>query len=157
MANHPEGIMEYERYSQLWTKPFYHVLGPLQAHEQHLAADGVQYRPYCWVGTRYIIFSVDHSVMAYIVEKMLDAGVPIIDPLPDETEDEALAHFWTDRLHEFALIPRDPRTSIMPPTHIIYHLDPPQALTMVISVSKYQSTIDNMLVAGAAILPEMPK
>jgi hypothetical protein len=146
--------MGLERYSSLWTKPFYYVLGPLPEYKQTLAEKGVRYYPHRWMGIGYVPGTTIDEYIPEIVKNMLEAGVPIIDPLPDETQEEALAHFWTDRLHDFALIQTSPGSTI---AYNIYRLDPPEMLIIPITYSRYQDIIDRMLAAGATILPKVPE
>ena len=146
--------MLVDSYSNLWTKPFYYILGPIPQYKKALIDMGVRYYPYRWMGVRYVHGTVVDEYVPEVVKNMLEAGVPIIDPLPNETEEEALAHFWTDRMHEFALITTPPGSKI---THDIYRLDPPEMLPIPIPYSLYQDIIDRMLAAGAKILPKVPE
>jgi hypothetical protein len=145
--------MDVEEYAKMWTKPFRFVLGPLPADVEALNAQGVLHHPYRFMGVRYFVCAIPEDVLPQVVEKMLGAGVPIVDPFPDETEEEALQHFWTDRLNEFALIPTQPGSLV---THEIYQLYPPETPLIPVTAQEYQTIVDHMLAAGAKIIPSIP-
>ena len=144
MTNH-----NLQTYSDMWSSPNDWILGPVNWIDDSRWYGDAKYAPYKKKPLTYMPFSLPSDIAEIIVEKMIDAGVEILDRIPIETREERYQHMWADRKDEFVLCRAD-----IAGKYLFCH-KPTQEMVLVHNHLQ-DWCIENMLKVGVEIWDERP-
>lgn len=141
---------ELERHKDMWENPEGWALAPTPRWVDKAKFYGnVKVAPVKKTPLGYTEYGIPSNVAELIVNKMIEAGVEILDEIPNETLDQRYQHMWTDRKDEFVLF-----NSAIHGGYVVYYK--PTMEMVHIYRDKRDWCIENMHLAGVEVLEKKP-